>query len=66
MRLKEEGTGFRGQKGGRGRKLPRVSRPSQGLLLAWCPAHRIHLCAHGTVSETRKEEAAVGVTIMRK
>lgn len=51
---------------GCGRKLPRVSRPSQGLRLAWCPAHRIHLCAHGTVSETRKEEAVVNVTIMRK
>lgn len=47
------------------RRLPGVSRPARGLLLAFLPEHRNRLCARGRVSETGEQKQCVDTVIMR-
>lgn len=47
------------------RRLPGVSRPARGLLLAFLPAHRNRPCARGRASETGQQKQGMGTVIMR-
>lgn len=56
---------IKGQRCTWGRRLPGVSRPARGLLLAFLPEHRNRLCAHGRVSETGEQKQWMDTVIMR-